>query len=47
VPREVIEIDHMPLLDIGKTDYAAVTRLAEPAMAAPSAQEPVLSLVRG
>src|SRR5271166_750234 len=34
VPREVIEIDHMPLLGTGKTDYAAVTRLAEQAMAA-------------
>jgi acyl-[acyl-carrier-protein]-phospholipid O-acyltransferase/long-chain-fatty-acid--[acyl-carrier-protein] ligase len=47
VPREVIEIDHMPLLGTGKTDYAAVTRLAEQAMAAPSSQEPTLSLVRG
>ena len=35
VPREVIEIDHMPLLGTGKTDYAAVMRLAEQAMAAP------------
>jgi acyl-[acyl-carrier-protein]-phospholipid O-acyltransferase / long-chain-fatty-acid--[acyl-carrier-protein] ligase len=33
VPREVIEIHHMPLLGTGKTDYAAVTRLAEQAMA--------------
>jgi hypothetical protein len=29
VPREVVEIDHMPLLGTGKTDYAPVTRLAE------------------
>jgi hypothetical protein len=52
VPREVIEIDHMPLLGTGKTDYAAVTRLAEQAMAAPPRETaPVapaaLSLVRG
>jgi acyl-[acyl-carrier-protein]-phospholipid O-acyltransferase / long-chain-fatty-acid--[acyl-carrier-protein] ligase len=52
VPREVIEIDHMPLLGTGKTDYAAVTRLAEQAMAAPPSETaPVapaaLSLVRG
>ena len=47
VPRDVIEIDHMPLLGTGKTDYAAVTRLAEQAIAAPSTQEPALSLVRG
>jgi acyl-[acyl-carrier-protein]-phospholipid O-acyltransferase/long-chain-fatty-acid--[acyl-carrier-protein] ligase len=52
VPREVIEIDLMPLLGTGKTDYAAVTRLAEAAMAAPapeaaSAQPTALSLVRG
>jgi acyl-[acyl-carrier-protein]-phospholipid O-acyltransferase/long-chain-fatty-acid--[acyl-carrier-protein] ligase len=52
VPREVIEIDHMPLLGTGKTDYAAVTRLAEAAMAAPPhdstpAEPTALSLVRG
>ena len=52
VPREVIEIDHMPLLGTGKTDYAAVTRLAEQAMAAPPretapAEPAALSLVRG
>ena len=52
VPREVIEIDHMPLLGTGKTDYAAVTRLAEQAMAAPPGEtalvEPAaLSLVPG
>jgi acyl-[acyl-carrier-protein]-phospholipid O-acyltransferase/long-chain-fatty-acid--[acyl-carrier-protein] ligase len=49
VPREVIEIDHMPLLGTGKTDYAAVTRLAEAAMAAPPtpAEPPALSLVQG
>ncbi len=52
VPREVIEIDHMPLLGTGKTDYAAVTRLAEQAMPAPPSEtapvEPAaLSLVRG
>jgi acyl-[acyl-carrier-protein]-phospholipid O-acyltransferase / long-chain-fatty-acid--[acyl-carrier-protein] ligase len=33
VPRDVIEIDHMPLLGTGKTDYAAATRLAEQVMA--------------
>jgi acyl-[acyl-carrier-protein]-phospholipid O-acyltransferase/long-chain-fatty-acid--[acyl-carrier-protein] ligase len=52
VPREVIEIERLPLLGTGKTDYAAVIRLAEQAMAAPpaeiSALEPdALSLVRG
>ncbi len=51
VPREVIEIEHLPLLGSGKTDYAAATRLAEQRMAAPSADtaptEPALSLVRG
>ena len=31
MPREVIEIEHLPLLGTGKTDYAAVTRLAEAA----------------
>ena len=45
VPREVIEIDDMPLLGTGKTDYAAVTRLAEQAMAA--LPHEALSLVRG
>src|SRR5271165_715417 len=52
VPREVIEIDHMPLLGTGKTDYAAVTRLAEQAMAAlpreiAPAEPTALSLVQG
>ena len=52
VPREVIEIDHMPLLGTGKTDYAAVTRLAEAAMALPiretaPAEPTAVSLVRG
>src|SRR5262249_12577878 len=51
VPREAIEIDHMPLLGTGKTDYSAVTRLAEQALAAPPREitpaEPIaLSLVR-
>ena len=50
VPRDVIEIDHLPLLGSGKTDYPAVVRLAEQRMAAPSADvapaEPALSLVR-
>src|SRR5262249_20780337 len=36
--REVIEIERLPLLGTGKTDYAAVTRLAEQAMAAPLAE---------
>jgi acyl-[acyl-carrier-protein]-phospholipid O-acyltransferase/long-chain-fatty-acid--[acyl-carrier-protein] ligase len=52
VPREVIEIEHLPLLGTGKTDYAAVTRLAEQATAsAPSeisqAEPAALSLARG
>lgn len=46
VPREVVEIEHLPLLGTGKTDYAAVTRLAERAMAAAPAQPVALSLVR-
>jgi acyl-[acyl-carrier-protein]-phospholipid O-acyltransferase / long-chain-fatty-acid--[acyl-carrier-protein] ligase len=45
VPREVIEIDQMPFLGTGKTDYAAVTQLAEQAMAA--LPHEALSLVRG
>ena len=49
VPREVIEIDHMPLLGTGKTDYAAVARLAEQVLTAPprgvTTAEP--ALVRG
>ena len=49
VPREVIEIDQMPLLGTGKTDYPAVARLAERAMAVRpreiAAAEP--ALVRG
>ena len=49
VPREVIEIDHMPLLGTGKTDYATVTRLAAEAMVSrgqPSVAEPALSVIR-
>jgi len=49
VPREVIETEHLPLLGTGKTDYAAVTRLAEQRLAASpgdaSPPEPALSLV--
>jgi acyl-[acyl-carrier-protein]-phospholipid O-acyltransferase/long-chain-fatty-acid--[acyl-carrier-protein] ligase len=50
-PREVIEIERLPLLGTGKTDYAAVTRLAEQAMAVRSAEttpaeSAALSLVR-
>ena len=33
VPREVLEAEHLPLLGTGKTDYAAVMRLAEQRMA--------------
>lgn len=50
VPREVIDTEHLPLLGTGKTDYAAVMRLAEQRMATspPDAPaEPALSLVRG
>jgi acyl-[acyl-carrier-protein]-phospholipid O-acyltransferase/long-chain-fatty-acid--[acyl-carrier-protein] ligase len=51
VPREVIETEHLPLLGTGKTDYAAVTRLAdrelEASADAASTPEPALSLVRG
>jgi acyl-[acyl-carrier-protein]-phospholipid O-acyltransferase/long-chain-fatty-acid--[acyl-carrier-protein] ligase len=52
VPREVIEIDRLPLLGTGKIDYPRVIRLAEEAMAAPSREIPraepaTLSLVRG
>jgi acyl-[acyl-carrier-protein]-phospholipid O-acyltransferase/long-chain-fatty-acid--[acyl-carrier-protein] ligase len=51
VPREVIEIEHLPLLGSGKTDYAAVAQLAEQGIAAPAADvlpaEPALSFVRG
>jgi acyl-[acyl-carrier-protein]-phospholipid O-acyltransferase / long-chain-fatty-acid--[acyl-carrier-protein] ligase len=51
VPREVIETEHLPLLGTGKTDYAAVTRLADHELealadAAPT-PEPALSLVHG
>jgi acyl-[acyl-carrier-protein]-phospholipid O-acyltransferase/long-chain-fatty-acid--[acyl-carrier-protein] ligase len=50
VPREVIEIEQMPLLGTGKTDYSAVTRLVEQRMGAPPADaspaEPAASLVR-
>ncbi len=50
VPREVLETEHLPLLGTGKTDYAAVMRLAEQRMASPpleAATEPALSLARG
>jgi acyl-[acyl-carrier-protein]-phospholipid O-acyltransferase/long-chain-fatty-acid--[acyl-carrier-protein] ligase len=50
VPREVLETEHLSLLGTGKTDYAAVTRLAEQRLAASSGEtspEPALSLVRG
>jgi acyl-[acyl-carrier-protein]-phospholipid O-acyltransferase / long-chain-fatty-acid--[acyl-carrier-protein] ligase len=52
VPREVIEIEHLPLLGTGKTDYVAVTGLVEQAIAAPPREtipeEPgALSLVQG
>ena len=52
VPREVIEVERLPLLGTGKIDYPSVIRLAEEAMAAPSreisAAEPAtLSLVEG
>jgi acyl-[acyl-carrier-protein]-phospholipid O-acyltransferase/long-chain-fatty-acid--[acyl-carrier-protein] ligase len=51
VPREVLETDDLPLLGTGKTDYAAVTRLAEQRLAASPGDstppEPELSLVRG
>ncbi|MFL5270335.1 MAG: acyl-[ACP]--phospholipid O-acyltransferase [Stellaceae bacterium] len=51
VPREVIETEHLPLLGTGKTDYAAVTRLADHELealadAAPT-PEPAPSLVHG
>jgi acyl-[acyl-carrier-protein]-phospholipid O-acyltransferase/long-chain-fatty-acid--[acyl-carrier-protein] ligase len=50
VPREVIEIEQMPLLGTGKTDYSAVTRLVEQRMGAPSTDasppQPVSTLVR-
>jgi acyl-[acyl-carrier-protein]-phospholipid O-acyltransferase/long-chain-fatty-acid--[acyl-carrier-protein] ligase len=50
VPRDVIEIEHLPLLGSGKTDYAAVAQLAEQGIAAPAAEtlpvEPALSFVR-
>ena len=52
VPREVIEIEHLPLLGTGKTDYVAVTGLVEQAITAPPREtipeEPgALSLVQG
>jgi acyl-[acyl-carrier-protein]-phospholipid O-acyltransferase/long-chain-fatty-acid--[acyl-carrier-protein] ligase len=52
VPREVIEVERMPLLGTGKIDYPSVIRLAEEAMAAPSREIPpaepaTLSLVGG
>jgi hypothetical protein len=48
----VIEIEHLPLLGTGKTDYVAVTGLVEQAIAAPPREtipeEPgALSLVQG
>jgi acyl-[acyl-carrier-protein]-phospholipid O-acyltransferase/long-chain-fatty-acid--[acyl-carrier-protein] ligase len=49
VPREVVEIDQMPLLGAGKTDYSAVRQLAEQrtgAISSDPADEPALSLVR-
>jgi acyl-[acyl-carrier-protein]-phospholipid O-acyltransferase/long-chain-fatty-acid--[acyl-carrier-protein] ligase len=45
VPREVIEIERLPLLGTGKTDYPAVARLAEQQTS--PAEPPALSLVRG
>lgn len=48
VPREVIEIECLPLLGTGKTDYPAVARLAAQSLSdAPPAQPAALSLVRG
>jgi acyl-[acyl-carrier-protein]-phospholipid O-acyltransferase/long-chain-fatty-acid--[acyl-carrier-protein] ligase len=52
VPRDVIEVEHLPLLGTGKTDYVAVTRLVEQAITAPPPEtirdEPgTLSLVPG
>ena len=50
MPREVVEVDHLPLLGTGKTDYAAVTRLAEQRLAAAAAEappEPALAPVQG
>jgi acyl-[acyl-carrier-protein]-phospholipid O-acyltransferase/long-chain-fatty-acid--[acyl-carrier-protein] ligase len=50
VPREVLEIEHLPLLGTGKTDYANVTQFAQQQMATTpldAAKEPVLSLARG
>jgi acyl-[acyl-carrier-protein]-phospholipid O-acyltransferase/long-chain-fatty-acid--[acyl-carrier-protein] ligase len=41
VPREVIEIEHLPLLGSGKTDYAAVTQLAAQRTTTPSAEVPL------
>jgi acyl-[acyl-carrier-protein]-phospholipid O-acyltransferase / long-chain-fatty-acid--[acyl-carrier-protein] ligase len=52
VPRDVIEIERLPLLGTGKTDYGAVLRLAEQSMSAlpgegAPAEPATLSLVRG
>jgi acyl-[acyl-carrier-protein]-phospholipid O-acyltransferase/long-chain-fatty-acid--[acyl-carrier-protein] ligase len=50
VPREVLEIDHLPLLGTGKTDYASVTQFAQQRMATTpldAVTEPVLSLAQG
>jgi len=51
VPREVLEVERLPLLGTGKTDYAAVARIAVQAMAAPHheampEESGALSLVR-
>jgi len=52
VPRDVIEIQRLPLLGTGKTDYGAVLRLAEQSLTAlpgegAPAEPATLSLVRG
>jgi len=52
VPRDVIEIERLPLLGTGKTDYGVVLRLAEQSMTAlpeegAPAEPATLSLVRG
>ena len=50
VPREVIEIDRLPLLGTGKPDYPAVGQFAElaksPAGISATQQQPRLTLVR-
>jgi hypothetical protein len=50
VPRDVFELDHLPLLGTGKTDYARVPEFAGQQLPAPpldAAAEPALSLARG